>query len=473
MLDHEKEINLNLKIPPEQPDGSFSMRDLVLTLYNGRKIFFICCFAGLLLGIIAAAGYYATTRSSGAPPIAGDTSITLTLNYPGAEHAIYPNGTGFNVNLFYEIDLWERALRAIGRDDITPADAMGEVSIARQTPRLDEHGHPIEEILNTSFIVTIPAGSAVFADKSAKESFLSAFGEEYKNSINSRYFTDSNAGILCNQQLRTWNDSSREIIWDSFSFEQNFILLNSRYEELARLLDSLFSTDPLYRTLGGRSFNDYANDFREIRDNDIRLWTAKLNENVYIRNIDRFRNEYQFQLDTMRLNREYSLEIVDSYNELLTSFQRNNDSHGTIVWDAVATLTTARSEIDKAADLQRQIRQMEYNVQALQINEQALRANSLEAEAALTAFIEDLERNQEELTGIIFNYYKQLNERYAENSVLATTPFSQVSTAAGVSMTLILMLLVGLTFVGFAIGFCGAFVKKYLPERESDKKNGS
>jgi hypothetical protein len=464
MLDNEKEINLNLKIPPEQQD-SFSFKDLVLTLYNGRKVFFICCFAGLLLGIIVAVGYYATS-AGGTPSAVGDTSITLTLNYPGAENNLYPNGAGFNVNLFYEIDLWERALRAIGRDDITPADAMGEVSIAWQTPRLDEYGHPIEEILNTSFIVTIPAGSAVFADKSAKESFLSAFGEEYKNSINSGYFTDSNAGILWNQQLRNWNNLSIEILWDSFSFEQNLSLLDSIYASLEDLLESLFNDDPLYRTPNGRSFNDFADDFREIRDNEIRLWAARLNENVYIRNIDRFRNEYQFLLDTMRFNREYSLEIVDSYNELLTSFQRNNDSHGTIVRDAVIILNEARSQADAAADLQKQIRQMEYNAGILETNEQALRANSREAEDALTAFINDLEKNREELTEIIFDYYKQLNERYAENSVLATTPVSQVSVAAtGASMTRVLMLLLGLTFVGFVIGFCGAFVKKYLPEK--------
>jgi hypothetical protein len=469
MLDNEKEINLNLKIPPEQSDGSFSMRDLVLTLYNGRKIFFICCFAGLLLGIIAAAGYYAT-NSSGAPSVAGDTSITLTLNYPGAEKNFYPNGAEYNVNLFYEIDLWERALRAVGRDNITPADAMGEVRIARQTPRLDENGHPIEEILNTSFIVTIPAGSTVFSDKSEKDSFLSAFGEEYKNSINSRYFTDSNAGILWNQQLRKWNESSREIIWDSFSFEQNLSLLYSRYELLADLLESLFDTDPLYRTPGGRSFNDFANDFREIYGNEIRLWTAKLNENIYIRNIDRFRSEYQFRIDSMKINRDFSMEIVDSYNELLSSFQSKDTSNGTVK-EAIDMLTSAQTQADTASDLQRQIRQMEYNAGMLENNEQSLRNNSREAEAALTAFIEDLERNQEELTGIIFDYYKQLNERFVENSVLATTPVSQMPEAvAGVSMTRVLMLFVGLTFVGFVIGFCGAFVKKYLPEKGKNNK---
>jgi len=467
----EKEINLNLKIPPEQQDGSFSMRDLVLTIYNARKIFIICCLVGLLLGTIAAAGYYAASSGS-APPAVGDSSITLTLNYSGAEHNIYPNGAGFNVNLFYEIELWENALRAVGRDDITPADAMGEVRIARQTPRLDEHGHPIEEILNTSFIVTIPSGSVVFTDKEAKESFLSAFGVEYKNAINDRYFTDSNVGMLWNQQLRKWNESSGEILWDSFSFERNFSLLNSRYESLIGLLESLFNADPMYRA-SGKSFNDFINEFNEIRNNDIRLWTERLTQNAYIRNIDQFKNEYQLQIDLMRLNREYSLERVDSYNELLTSFQQKDANDGSIVWSAVYMLDEARTQADKAADLQRQIRQTEYNARMLETNEQMLRANSREAESALTAFIEDLERNQEELAKIIFDYYKQLNESTAGNSVLATTPTSQVLiTAVGVSTTRLLMLFAGLTFVGFAFGFCAAFVKKYLPEKAETNKKG-
>jgi hypothetical protein len=470
-LENEKEINLNLKIPPEQADGSFSMRDLVLTLYNGRKIFFLCCAVGLLLGIIAAAGYY-VSRTGGTLPVTTTASVTLTLNYPGAEEQMFPNGAEFNASSFYEPELWENALNAVGRDDITPADAMNQVVIARYAVKLDEYGLPIDDniqnqlFVNTLFEITIPASSAVFPDDDAKETFLQAFCMEYKNFINSKYFIEDNIGILWNQNLREWNDVNKEIIWDNFNFEKNFSMLDSRYSEIIRYLDELFSANPLYSAPNGRSFNDFARELREINDNDIRIWSARINENVYIRNIDRFRNEYQFQLDSMRINREYSLELIASYNELLSSFQQKDTPNGAIVLDAVETLTTAREHADNAADLQRLIRQTENNVRALDVNESTLRTNSHEAESALTAFIEDLERNQDELNKIIFDYYRQVNERNAGNSVLFTTPETQTSAAAvGVSMTRVFMLFAGLTFMGFAFGFCAAFVKKYLPEK--------
>jgi hypothetical protein len=445
----------------------------VLTLYNARKIFLICCFAGLLLGIIAAAGYY-VSRSGGDAPITTTSSVRLTLNYPGADEEIFPNGAQFNINSFFEPELWKNALEAVGRSDIAPADAIDRVIITRYAIELGENGLPVEGniqnelFVNTLFEIKIPSSSALFPDKNAKEEFLQAFCKEYQNFINNKYFIEDNIGILWNQNLREWNDLNKEIIWDSFNFEKNFSMLDSRYSDIVLYLEELFSINPLYSAPDGRGFNDFARELRSINDNQIRMWSARINENAYVRNIDRFRNEYQFRLDLMRINREHSLELVAHYNELLTSFQQKDTTSGVIVTDAVETLTIAREHADNAADLQRLIRQMENNFRALDTNEQTLRANSHEAETALAAFIQDLEKNQSELDKIIFDFYRQENERNAENSVIFTTPTTQtsVAAAASASTTRVLILFAGLAFVGFAIGFCAAFIKKYLPEKE-------
>ncbi|MDR2531912.1 MAG: hypothetical protein LBC82_03620 [Oscillospiraceae bacterium] len=466
----EKEINLNLKIPPEQQESTFSMRDLVLTLYNARKIFFIWCLIGLLLGTIVAGAYYIRqTRSSLPVPTTGDVSIILTLNYPGAEAGLFPNGAGFNIRSFYEKELWENTIKAVGNYNITPADAMSAVKIMRYKQELDEHGQPItgsvqdQLLLNTLFELTIPSGSTMFANGSEKEAFLQAFCEVYKNSINSKYFNGNNIGILYNQEMNKWNNLRVEIILDAFDFEKNFSALRSKYSDMETFFKSLYDEDPLYRSAGGKSFNDFANDFRDIRINEIRPWQAAINENIYVRNIDRLKNEYQIQISLMRLNREYSLELIASYNDLLTSFQQKDATDGSIVWDAVNIMNYTKTEADTAAELQKKISQMEYNIRMLETNEQELRANSREAESALTAFIDDLEKNQAELTMMIYDYYRQANERNSENSIIFTTPrVTQTEvTTTGVSTTRLLMIFIGLAFVGFAIGFCAAFVKKW------------
>jgi hypothetical protein len=466
MLENEKEINLNLKIPPEQQEGSFSMRELVLTIYSARKVFFMCCCIGLVLGIIAAAGYYAS-RTGGTSPASGEASVVLTLNYPGAEQIIFPNGADFNVSSFYDTEVWENALEAVGRSDVSPADAMAAVRITHYRPEVEEGEEEYLLAKDTLFELTILKGSTVFDNNDAKKAFLVALCEEYRSLINSKYFTESNIGILYSQEMRQWNDLRTDIIWDNFNFEQNFNALSLRYSEMEEFFESLHSTDPLFRSDDNRSFNDFADEFRKIRVNNIRPWLARTGESVYIRNIDRFRDEYQFQLDSMRINRDYSLELLASYNELLTSFQQKDTPNGAIVADAVEILIAAQQHADDAAELQKLIRQTEHNSRAFDANESVLRANSREAEAALTVFIEDLEHNQEEFSRIIFDYYGQLNERIAENSVIFTTPSVTMPAAvAGASMTRVLLLLAGLTFIGFAVGFCAAFVKKYVPEKK-------
>ena len=480
--DNSSEINLNLKMPSEDQDGSFSMRDLVLTIYNARKVFFTWCLIGLLLGVIAAVGYYVSQSGRGgsqAVPTdqAWDTSITLILGYPGAEFALFPNGAEFSLSSFYNPELWENALKSVGRDDITPADAIAEFGVtSHHMQRTGEDELPIEEgsqdqLLNTLFELTISSGGAVFEDAVTTEEFLQAFCEEYKNFIDSNYFFDGNIGLLFGQHLKEWDESGLDIIWDTFNFERNFREISSRYSAWAEYFEKLFNTAPLYRTPDGKSFYNIAQDLRSIRDNDIRQWLVKVNEDIYIRSIDRFRNEYQFQIDSMRLDRDYSMEIVNSYNDLMTSFQQKDTAHGAIVDEAVDILTSARYEANTAADLQRRINQMEYNIEMLENNETAIRAKSIEAEKALAVFIDELSTNRENLSVIIHDYYAQMNEDNAKNSVLFTTPVTVTTQSiedpvAGVSMTRVLMLFIGLTFAGVAVGFCAAFVKKYLPERQ-------
>jgi hypothetical protein len=323
--------------------------------------------------------------------------------------------------------------------------------------------------VNTLFVLTIPAGSTVFTDNDSKAEFLRVFCEEYRLFTNSKYFIEDNIGKLWNQYLGSWENLSKEIIWDAFNFENCFSMISARYTDFIWTLDVLYGKDLLYRTSDGKSFNDYATELRDIRDDELRLWLARLNENIYIRNIDRFMDEHRFQIDTMVMSRDYHLEIVASYNELLTSFQQKDAPDGAIVLDAVATLTTARSHADAAADLQRRVTRMEYNTNMLEENEPTLRANSREAEAAMTAFIDGLKANQERLGVEIYEFYKQTNERTAEKSVIYSTPTATTpsATVIAVSTIRLLILFAGPTFVGVAFGFCIAFVKKYLPEKTS------
>lgn len=454
------EINLNLKMPPEQPDGDFSMRNLVLTLYDARRVFLVWCFLGLLLGIVASGWYYLSNRSTAAPAAPADVSVTLTLNYAGAENALFPNGTPFDARSFFEnADLWAGALRMSGNDSVTVGDVLSQVIIAKQS----QDDIPADNV----YTLTIPSGSSVFGSIEAKKDFLQALCEEFKESMSAKYYSAASIGTQNNQLLKAWDDACAEIAWDPYLLDKNLSALSSRYHTLAGILMSLYNEDPAYRSTENRSFDDYARALREIYISDVDMWADKLSHDVYIRSVDRFISEAQFRIDTMERNRKYNLELVDLYSGLLASF-RQSDGQGAAAPEAVALLSSAQNCAAAAADLQRQIDLTEYYLQVLETDETMVRSNSHEAEDALIGFINDLGSNQSRLRTVIFNYYKQSNDRASANAVVfsssVVTAHDDQAPAGGVSTTRILMLLVGLTFVGFVIGFCGAFIRKYINE---------
>lgn len=454
------EINLNLKMPPDQPDGDFSMKNLILTIYNARKVFLTWCCIGLLLGIIAAGGYYLSNRGAAPAAVPVDVSVTLTLNYAGAESALFPNGAPFDARLFYEdTGVWANALNASGNDAYAIGDVMSRVQIKKAVND--------ENVTENVYIITIPSGSDIFGGVEGKKSFLHALCIEYQNYITGRYYTESGVGTLYGQYLKTWDDACADITFDEFAFDRSMSALSSRYQVLAGILVNLYNGNPTYRSSEGKSFDDYSKDIKNIYIKDISLWSDKLTHNIYIRNIDRFISEARLHIDTMERNRRYNLELVGLYNELLASFQQK-DGQGVVINEAVALLGAAQSCAASAADLQRQIDQTEYYLDALKTNGQIIRGNSGEAEAALDGFISGLSANQDRLRSVIYEYYKQENERAADSAVIyssvSVVTGEEQAPAGGVSMTRILMLLLGLTFVGFIIGFCSAFIKKYIAE---------
>ena len=450
------EINLNVKIPPEQSEGSFSMRDVVLTVYSAKKLFLTWCALGLLLGLLAAGFYYITQKDADIP---GDVSVTLTLNYYGAEANLYPNGGRFSARSFSNTALFENVLSEFDFEDITVGDVINEVKITHD-----------EEVYNI-FTFTIPYGQSAFPNNAAKKDFLSALCGEYKNFIIDKYYSKNTVGKLYDQYLSGIEKQIQDVgLWepDPFSFENNFKTIAGYYMDLENILNRLFNTEPTYTSPEGFSFEDHSKSLYDIRNKDILEWTTKLQYNIYVRNIDKFMEESQYSIDGMERNRDYNLELAASYNELLASFQQK-DSQGAIVPEAVSVLKEAQACISTAADLQRQINKMKSDVEMLETNEQALRQNSREAENALTASISALKKNQENIREVIYDYYEQLNMREAENSVLYSNPVITMpegqTASSGVSMMRLLMILAGLTFLGFVVGFCASFIKKYLPEK--------
>jgi uncharacterized protein involved in exopolysaccharide biosynthesis len=227
----------------------------------------------------------------------------------------------------------------------------------------------------------------------------------------------------------------------------------------------------MYRTPEGLSFDDYAKIIRDIYIKDVSSWTERLQNNIYIRNIDRFKEESQYRIDAMERNRRYNLELANTYNKLLASLQQKAtqgvNSQGIIVSEAGSILTSAQSYAERAANLQRQIEQMKYQVDMLRTKEPQIRANSREAETALAQFVDDLNKNYEKLYMEIFAYYRQIHKRASENSVsVVVYSKEEMIQTRGVSTTWLLMLLIGLTFVGFVVGLFAAFIKKYIPGKE-------
>jgi len=479
------EINLNLKIPSDRIEEGGAFRDIVLTIYHARKVFFLCCIIGVTLGLVAAIAFYFTqSHKSTQANTNGETSISLTLNYPGAQLALFPDGETFNEMSFYEQELWINALQATGRKDVVPADAMraveithlGALWIAQLNTELEktnegksEKGEELQNrlLVNSNIDLVIQLGDSFLESSSEREVFLSSFCEEYKKVLNNKYFNETNIGILYGQHYAHWRVLCNEIQWHPFSYERNFTYLETRYSALAEMLKTLYREDPSYKTTNGNSFNDLAEELICIRDTEIRNWVSMVSDSVYIRNIDRFIQEFSYQIDSLNLEREYSLDIVSSYSDLLSSFQQKDTSDGTVVIETVDLLITAQAQADAAADLQKQIKQMELYGQMLNSSKAVILANSRDAEAALTLLISELKRSQESLSDVIFEYYRQVNDRTAENSVMVGSPVTtQIeSTQENASITRVVIIFAGLSFVGVVIGFFAAFIKKYLPER--------
>jgi len=476
------EINLNLKIPPERIEEGGTLKDIILTLYNARKGFFFSCAIGITLGIIAAAVYYVVMSRSATPAIIpGETSISLTLNYPGAQFALFPDGEMFSNMSFYEPELWVNALNATGYGSISPADAMSAVAISQLgADDLSQNGSVLEadestadksvqrrSFINSTIALIIPQEAGFFESSDQREIFLSAFCAEYKKSFDNKYFHDGNIGILYSQHFAAWKNLCKDIQWHPFRFDNNFSDLETRYSELAELLRTLYREDPLYKTKDGKSFNDLAEELTTICDHEISYWISRVSDSVYIRNIDRFIEESPYQLDSMRLRREYSLEIVTAYNDILSSFQQKDTIDGSIVSEAVDLLKTAQSHANVAADLHKQTKEIELYMEMLEMNKTIIRANSREAEAALTALISELESNQDNLTDVLYNYYKQVNTRNADYSVITGTPVtaSIKTVPENISTTRLFVVFAGLSFMGILVGFCVALIKKYLPEK--------
>jgi len=472
------EINLNLKIPPERTEEGGTFGDIVLTIYKARKSFILCCAIGVALGVIATSAYYVVQmRNSTLVITPGETSISLTLNYPGAQLALFPDGEEFSEVSFYDPELWTNALSATGREDIVPADAMRVVEISHIGSRAEVYESEAEGsiqnrlLVNSTFELRIPPEAAFLESSSEREVFLGAFGDEYKKLLNKNYFHEGNAGLLYTQHFATWRDLCREIQWHPFRFDYSFIEIETRYSALADLLKTLYREDPLYKTNDGKSFNDLAEELMSICDNGVRYWIKRVSDNVYIRNTDRFEEEFSYLIDSMGLRREYSLEIISAYSGLLSSFQQKDTADGAIVSEAVELLKTAQEHADAAADLQSQIKQMELYIELLETNTAIIRTNSREAETALTQFTNEMIRNQDYLSEVIIVYYNQVNSRIAENSVMLGTPHTDriESGPVNISTSYLIVIFVGVSVMGVAIGFCTAFIKKHIPEKVSNK----
>ena len=449
------EINLNVKIPKEQTDVSFSFRELVLTIHFARKAFISWCCIGLILGIAAAAGLFLIQRSE----TSAEVSVAIILNYSGASENIFPSGEAFDVDSFYTVDLWDNALKKIDRVDINVADAMSQTSIIWSAPDNDN-----AYSAHNTYILTVSEGNDVFKSTKEKEVFLTAFCTEYKSYIVNRYFNEYRIGMLHGQQLKEWVDITKEeIMWDQFSFSRNFDIIDNRYRDLSKVINRMFDEDPAYRSSDGKSFSDFAKTFENIVDSDLPIWIDKLNYNIYIRNVDRFMEEYQFQINSLNISNLYHLEILGSYNELLSSF-RQTDADGIRIEEAIKVLMSAQKSADSAAEIQRQLNQMSFFRDMLNQNNLAIHTNSSEAEAALTGFIDDLDNNQRLLHSVIYEYYKINNERDAENAILYANPSVTIS-SAGANIIMLIAVFAALTFLGVFVGFLVAAAKKHLPRK--------
>ena len=456
---NNSEINLNLRMPSDQVKEGTVISDLIITIYNERRVFFTFCLLGLVAGILAAGFYYFTHRDSLgdkilAVPI-GDVTITLTLNYQYAEELLFPSGATFNAKSIVTVDIVEKAICAIGISGITAADIL---------PRLIVE---CDEVYPNIYTVTLLGmnGDFAFTSEDEKVDFLQSLATEYRRFINEKYFLNENTiGYLHGQHLGTIDSEIRTIeLWtpDPFSFEKGFSHIMACYTTIGEILEEYHKNDPVYTSANGLSFREHENEINEIVGKEIAAWMERLNDGIYIRNIDRFMREYQHQLNRLEREFEYYSEQASSFNRLLS---------GTNVRKVEDFLMDAQSWAATAADKGNQIRIIEYNVEMLVTNEQEIRNNSREAEAAFISALDDLKEKLNEVRDALEDYYKECSTLSAENSVLfsraiVSTPDGTDThvSVGGVSTSRLVLIFFGPIFVGLAIGLCVAFLKKYLP----------
>ena len=465
--DNNSEINVNLKIPGEQPQSEFSMKDFVLTMYRSRKALLKWCIIGLVAGVLLAGAYYVYSAFFGATLTDADTAITIEMNYPqtgGAitpAGAIFPNGAAFDPRTFANVGVLEKALAAVERTDVSATEVIPRLSIA------------LVEGSKSRYVVTLrgmaPSDEYVFTGDGEKMDFLQALADEYREYLKSTYYIDETVGYLYNQHLGEMDACIREVdylIPDLFSYKINFTTIGDYYTNMGEILDGMFVAEPAYISPEGFSFRQYALQMYEVRDKDIAGWRDKLSTDVYIRNPERFLTEYQHQIDTLRRDSEYYSELAMSFHELLD---------GTKVQDVVAQFITAQDWAVTAAERNDQIRWMEDSILVLQSKARAINANSVEAEAAYNAAMDTLKRDQAKIRKVLYEYYYELNSRSAENSVVYSQPVYAVAPGAaspagsGVSLMRLALIVVGLTFVGAVVGVCVALMRKYVPEVVGDK----
>ena len=431
-------------------DNGLSIKDLILIIYNAKKIFLVWCFIGLFLGIAAAGGYYIFKKTA---DYTGDVSVEFILNYPGADFDLFPNGADFDADFFLENYIWENALNKISRKDITINEAVCQVVLTKKEPERDNIKNELKQNI---YIFNIYSDNQIFKKGSEKKDFLNALCQEYKKFLVNKYYIGETTGMLYGQHLKTWSDSCNTIIWDAFSFDINFKYISSRYLKLAEILDKLYYENAAYKLSDGKSFYDYAQKFREIREKDIASWLSELECKIYIRDVDRFIDESQNKINMMKITRDQCLESVELYNKLLVSFQNAN------IPEVIYILAKSRRQSDIAADLNYKINKTEYELEMLELNEEIIRENSINAESALEVFIKELEAEQENLRKAIYDYYEQKNKRAAENYIL----FADVTPILKISVTKLLLIFFTPAFAGFVFGLFAAFVKKYIPDRK-------
>ncbi|MCL2212273.1 MAG: hypothetical protein FWB93_00350 [Oscillospiraceae bacterium] len=456
------EIYLNLKMPENGDGDSLSMQNMVMTVYKGRKVFFFCCFIGLVFALLFGAMQLLVR------PADNGGYIIITMNYPGAENNYLPNGEEFNEQIFFTIGLWRAALDEVGLNNITVPDAINNITITRILPPASDGETEIATPL--SFRIEINPDTNIFVRNDSSIAFLDALSNSIQNHINSEYLNNENAGFLYGQRLNEWAAFANELIHlDEHSFQENFRRLYNHLYMIERHLQPLNETSIFFVSDCGNNFTDLIAQIRNFRT-EMSLWHWRTSTGMYVRNIDSFRANSSFVIETLQINRDILLERITLYNELLEAFQQNS-AEGVIVLDTVEILNTSRELIYEATAIGREIAQHERNIGRLGTVEATMRTDSAAAETVLLESVQRLANYIETVNRIISNYYVQQTQEIVQNSLLSTTP-SFTQSAGSINMMrlgiAVLLPLLG----GIAVGFFAAVVKGYLPEKPQGNGRG-